>query len=195
MLLAGNNGRNIDVFDLRVRISVIVRESSHLVQYTGRSYIAPALWTQCPNLHTIIGSGLQWYNLNLQPTHHPLKGLMNKACALVLSQDNLTQKHLLQKLPDVEFAANTIITFAERTWEETLGSGVDHMIISSVMYTLSAGKNAGLRFVGANGEVNEFVAHVGTSHHTFILSLVRLLIVPSVSELTPFRYTSHHNYP
>ncbi len=123
------------------------------------------LWAQCPNLHTIIGSELHWIDLNIPPTHRPLKALVYKENLIPLIQYGSPQRHFVRALRDIDFAAHTTITFSELTWEEVLGSGVSRHISYQASGVVDAGINAGLRLVDANGEVvNEFLACTGRGY-------------------------------
>ena len=76
-------------------------------------------------------------------------------------RQTLSQKHLFSELRDIDFAAHTIIRLLELSWEEILGSGVEHAI--TITYpSICAGIAAGLRFVDANGEaLDEFFVRTG----------------------------------
>jgi len=109
------------------------------------------------------------YSLNLPLIHRPLKGLVYRGDARLLLQDNLTEKHLLRELRDIDLAANTIVTFVERTWEDILRPELDppdrHPTPHSAIDVLRAGIKAGLRFVDGNGEtIHESFARVGAGH-------------------------------
>lgn len=89
---------------------------------------------------------------------------MYKGNARTLFQGILSQKHFFLELRGIDFAANTMITFPEITWEESLSSGGDHRAIRTAVAMVRAGINAGLRFVDANGEAADaFFVRTGTS--------------------------------
>ena len=88
---------------------------------------------------------------------------MYKGNARMLLHGSLPQKHFLQELRDIDFAAHTMIALSEIIWEEIMGSR-QHRAMHTVMDAVSAGINAGLRFVDANGEaIDAFFARTGTS--------------------------------
>jgi len=76
---------------------------------------------------------------------------------------NLSQKHFLQELRDVDFAANTIIGLPDVSWRDILDYPEYQNVKRRGMNGVSAGIGAGLRFVDVNGEaLDEFFARTGT---------------------------------
>jgi len=117
-----------------------------------------------------MGTELQTIHLNLPPTHRPLKALVYKESPVPLLLCGSPHRHFVGQLRDIDFAANTTITFSELTWEEVLGSGVVLDITFSASNMVNVGKGAGLRLVDANGEVvDEFLARTGVDTHYFDL--------------------------
>ena len=118
-----------------------------------------------------MGSELHQIDLNIPPTHRPLKALVYKENISPLLERGSPQKHFVQGLRDIDFAANTTIAFSELIWEGVLGSGVGRNINYQASTVVDAGINAGLRLVDASGEViDEFLARTGSSYP--LLSLV-----------------------
>ena len=112
-----------------------------------------------------MGTELHRIGLNLPPTHRPLKALVYTENAIPLLQYGSPQTHFVRALRDIDFAANTTISFSELTWEEVLGSGVGHNIKYQASAVVDAGINAGLRLVDVHGEVvDEFLARTGYSY-------------------------------
>jgi len=115
-----------------------------------------------------MGSELHQIDLNIPPTHRPLKALVYTENTFPLLQYGSPQKHFVQELRDIDFAANTTITFSELTWEQVLGPRVGRNIKYQASTVVDAGINAGLRLVDANGEViDEFLARTGYYHRSF----------------------------
>ena len=112
-----------------------------------------------------MGSELHQIDLNLPPTHRPLKALVYKENTIPLIQYGSPQRHVVRVLRDIDFAANTTITFSELTWEEVLGFGVSRDITFQASDVVDAGINAGLRLVDASGEVvDDFLARTGRGY-------------------------------
>ncbi len=109
-----------------------------------------------------MGTELHLIDLNIPPTHRPLKALVYTENTIPLLQYGSPQRHFVRALRDIDFAANTTITFSELTWEEVLGFGADHKMKYQASIVVNVGIKAGLRLVDANGEVvDEFVARTG----------------------------------
>ncbi len=113
----------------------------------------------------MMGTELHQIGLNIPPTHRPLKALVYKEYKIPLIQYGSPQRHFVRALRDIDFAANTTITFSELTWEEVLGSAVSRNITIQASDMVDVGINAGLRLVDANGEVvDEFLARTGRGY-------------------------------
>ncbi len=112
-----------------------------------------------------MGSELHQIDLNIPPTHRPLKALVYKENILPLLLYGSPQNHFVQELRDIDFAANATITFSALTWEEVLGSGAGRNTKYQASTVVDVGINAGLRLEDANGEViDEFLARTGYSY-------------------------------
>jgi len=75
---------------------------------------------------------------------------------------NLSQKHFLEELRDIDFA-NTIIGLPDVSWRGILDYSKDQNVKRRGMNWVNAGISAGLRFVDVNGEaLDEFFARTGT---------------------------------
>ena len=109
-----------------------------------------------------MGTELHRIHLNIPSTHRPLKALVYTAIAIPLFQYGSPQRHFVRALRDIDFAANTTITFSELTWEGMLGSEVGRSVKYKARTVVDAGIDAGLRLVDADGEVvDEFLARMG----------------------------------
>ena len=119
-----------------------------------------------------MGSKLHRIDLNLPPTHRPLKALVYKEDKFPLIRYGSPQRHFARALRGIDFAANTTITFSELAWEEVLRSfRVDHNIRYRASHLVNVGVNSGLHLVDANGEiVDEFLVRTGVAtpyHRSF----------------------------
>ena len=112
-----------------------------------------------------MGSELHQIDLNLPPTHRPLKALVYKENIIPLIQYASLQRHVVRVLRDIDFAANITITFSELTWEGVLEFGVSRNPTFAASDVVDVGINTGLRLVDASGEVvDDFVARTGRGY-------------------------------